>query len=69
MSANRFTVACCMLGSGGLPLGSVLPLFQALVLSRPQAHWTVPAPNTSAPLGARYRVRWWVRVDVVRLLP
>ena len=30
--------------------------------SRPQAHCTVPAPNTSAPLGARYRVRLWVAV-------
>ena len=30
--------------------------------SRPQDHWTVPAPNTSAPLGARYSVRWWVAV-------
>ena len=30
--------------------------------SRPQLHWIVPAPNTSAPLGARYSVRWWVAV-------
>ena len=31
-------------------------------LSRPHDHCTVPAPNTRAPLGARYKVRWWVVV-------
>ena len=36
-------------------------------LSRPQDHCTVPAPNTRAPLGARYSVRWWVAVPVVSL--
>src|SRR6185312_949719 len=41
MSANRLTVACCMVTSTALPV--VEP-------SRPHAHWTVPAPNTSAPL-------------------
>ncbi len=61
MSAKRFTVACCMTGSGVAPLGGPL-LFQALVSSRPQAHCTVPAPKTSAPLGALYSVRWWVCV-------
>ena len=43
MSANRFTVACCM-------AGSVLPVSPA-PLSRPHDHCTVPAPNTRAPLG------------------
>jgi hypothetical protein len=38
MSANRFTVACCMFGSGGLPLGTVVDEFQALVLSSPHDH-------------------------------
>ena len=52
MSANRFTVACRMFLSGVLSAG-----FQS---DRPQAHWTVPAPNTSAPLGARYKVMLWV---------
>ena len=42
--------------------GPVLP--HALVSSSPHAHCTVPAPNTSAPLGARYSVRWWVAVPV-----
>src|SRR6266566_8853030 len=49
MSANRLTVTCCMVESD-LPDG--------FALSRPHDHWTVPAPNTSAPLGARYSVRW-----------
>ena len=55
MSANRLTVACCMLTS------SVLtgPSWSAL---RPKLHCTVPAPKTSAPLVARYSVRWCVRV-------
>ena len=44
MSANRFTVACCMAVSVAL----VVP-----PLSSPHAHCTVPAPNTRAPLGAR----------------
>ena len=46
MSANRFTVACCMLRS------SVLAGPSCTALS-PKAHWTVPAPKTRAPLGAR----------------
>ena len=33
--------------------GRVRLLPQAFVVSRPQDHWTVPAPNTRAPLGAR----------------
>src|SRR4051794_39025960 len=49
MSANRFTVACRM----GV-LGVVLP--SLWVPSSPQDHWIVPAPNTSAPLAARYSV-------------
>src|SRR5438105_6368798 len=43
MSANRLTVACSMLGSGGLWLGSVVPIAQASVLSSPHDHCTVPA--------------------------
>ena len=54
MSANRFSVACCCVVFGVLPLG--------LALSRPHDHWTVPAPNTSAPLGIRWRVRLCVAV-------
>jgi hypothetical protein len=50
MSANRFTVACCMLGSVGVPAKSC-------VSSSPHDHWIVPAPNTSAPLGCLYSVR------------
>src|SRR5215470_19852646 len=42
MSANRFTVACCMAES---------VLFDNPPLSRPHDHCTVPAPNTSAPDG------------------
>ena len=53
MSANRLTVACCMFLSGGLLLGLVADASHAFVSSRPQDHCTVPAPNTSAPLGAR----------------
>ena len=47
------SVACCM-------AESVLPV--PAPLSRPHAHCTVPAPNTMAPLDARYKVRWWVAV-------
>jgi hypothetical protein len=49
MSVNKLTVACCMLRSTPPPLG--------LLASRPQAHCTVPAPKTRAPLGARYNDR------------
>src|SRR4051812_13533975 len=52
MSASRFTVACCMSRSTGVPEKS-------WSASRPQDHWTVPAPKTRAPLGARYSVRLW----------
>src|SRR4051794_7949691 len=52
MSANRFTVACCITGSGASPTFGPL-LSHALVVSSPHAHWTVPAPKTCAPLGAR----------------
>ena len=62
MSASRFSVACSMLRSG-----AVLSGFQS---SRPQAHCTVPAPNTRAPLGARYMVRLCVAVPLsVVVLP
>ncbi len=53
-SANRLTVACCMLRSSG-----VLPPLSA---SRPQAHCTVPELNTRAPLGALYIVMLCVAV-------
>src|SRR5436190_1708082 len=49
ISANRFTVACRMLWSATPKPLSCWP-------SKPQDHCTVPAPNTSAPLFARYRV-------------
>jgi hypothetical protein len=54
MSANMFTVACCIVRSGALPF--------SFSLSRPHAHCTVPVLNTSAPLGARYMVRLCVAV-------
>ena len=44
MSASRLTVACCIRVSA-----AALP--RSWLESRPQAHWTVPAPNTSPPLG------------------
>lgn len=62
MSAKRLTVACCIRGSAG----SCGPSCSE---SRPQAHWIVPAPKTSAPLAARYRVRWWVVVPGVVTVP
>src|SRR5829696_6016294 len=46
MSASRFTVACFI---GVL----AAPEPRSWLLSRPQDHCTVPAPKTSAPLGAR----------------
>jgi hypothetical protein len=49
MSASRFTVACCIRGSAGSTGLKVL----SWLASRPQANWTVPAPNTRAPLAAR----------------
>ena len=51
--------------SAGLPVGRPTPSW---LLSRPQAHWIVPAENTSAPLAARYMVRWWVVVPATTLL-
>ena len=51
MSASRLTVACCMFV---LVAGWASPSWLEF---RPQAHCTVPAPKTSAPLEARYRVR------------
>src|SRR3954452_7114339 len=50
MSANRFIVACCM-GTDA----AALP--RSWLASRPQAHCTVPAPKTRAPLGALYSDR------------
>ena len=61
MSANRLTVACCITGSGEAAAGGPL-LAHALVVSRPHAHCTVPAPNTSAPPPPGYIVRWCVCV-------
>src|SRR5437879_4080476 len=55
MSASRFTVACCI-------ARSVDDGPKSCSLSRPHDHCTVPALNTSAPLGARYSVRLWVAV-------
>ena len=46
MSANRFTVACCIRGSAVEAPPSWLP-------SRPQDQRMVPAPKTRAPLEAR----------------
>ena len=48
-------MACCIRWSAGDRMPS-------WTLSRPQAHWIVPALKTSAPLAARYSVRWWVVV-------
>ena len=53
MSANRFTVACCIARSGTCAAGEPRSCSE----SRPHAHCTVPAPNTSAPLAWRYSVR------------
>ncbi|TMC02373.1 MAG: hypothetical protein E6J41_30315 [Chloroflexi bacterium] len=66
MSAIRLSVACCMLmsGSAGPMSGSM-----SWLVSRPHAHWTVPAPNTSAPLAARYSVRWCVATACPYVLP
>src|SRR5260221_6143728 len=64
MSANRLTVACCMARSGAGPPASPAPVG----LARPYDHCTVPAPNTRAPLGARYSVRWWVAVLLNRVV-
>ena len=68
MSANRLIVACCITGSGA-EAGGLLAL-QPWLTSSPHAHCTVPAPNTSAPDGALYIVRWcvWV-VGEATLLP
>ena len=49
MSANRLTVACCM-----LVLAAALP--RSWLASSPHDHWTVPAPKTRAPLAALYIV-------------
>ena len=68
MSANRLIVACCITGSGAAA-GGPLEL-QPWLTSSPHAHCTVPAPNTSAPDGALYIVRWCVCVvEVATLLP
>jgi hypothetical protein len=46
MSAKRLTVACCI-------RGSAVEVSRSWLASRPHDHCTVPAPKTSAPLGAR----------------
>src|SRR5580765_1230686 len=46
ISASRFTVACCIASTG-----ASLP--RSCTASSPHDHCTVPAPKTSAPLGAR----------------
>ena len=48
ISANRLTVACCM-------RGSTVELSLMWSLSSPHDHRVVPAPKTSAPLGALYK--------------
>ncbi len=53
MSAKTLTVACCAFGSAGSPFLLPISVNDQLI---------VPASNTSAPLGARYSVRWWVTV-------
>src|ERR1700730_13122110 len=53
MSANRLTVACSMFRSGVDGWTELLP-------SKAYAQPIVPAPNTRAPLDARYIVRLWV---------
>src|SRR5262245_29755098 len=55
-SAKRFTVACCMRLSGGVDPSGEPP--------RPHDHWMVPLLKTSAPLAARYMVRWWVALSL-----
>ena len=50
MSASRLTVAWRIEASVGVPARS-------WVASSPHDHCTLPAPKTSAPLGARYSVR------------
>src|SRR5262249_39175746 len=44
MSADRVALGRRMVTAGAVPNG--------FPLSRPQLHWTVPAPNTSSPLAA-----------------
>ena len=62
MSASRLTVAWRIRGSAASASPSWLE-------SRPQAHCTVPAEKTRAPLGARYSVRWWVVVPGSTVFP
>src|SRR5262249_46264209 len=54
MSARRLTVACCMVRWG--VTGPQCGTLAGPRTSRPQAHCTVAALNTRAPLAARYRV-------------
>ncbi len=54
----------CLL-HGGIGRGQARHCRPRSPLSRPHDHCTVPAPNTRAPLAARYKVRWWVAVCVV----
>ena len=64
MSAKRLTCACCIRLSAGS--GAQLESWSS---SRPHVHWTDPALNTSAPLGALYIVRLWRVVPSVTVLP
>jgi hypothetical protein len=59
ISAKRFTVACCIFGSG---FGVAKLKGLSWLLFRPHDQSTVPLPNTNAPLGARYSVMWCVAV-------
>ena len=62
MSASRLTVACCMLA-----FAAALP--RSWLASRPHDHWTVPAPNTRAPLAALYMVMLWTAVPLPYVEP
>jgi hypothetical protein len=63
MSANTFTVACCM---SRLTAGPEPP---SCVASSPQDQRMVPAENTRAPLDARYIVMLWVAVPAPNWTP
>ena len=60
MSAKRFTVACCMSALGLAAMPSWTP-------SSPHDHCSVPEPNTSAPLGRRWKTACWVAVAPTRV--
>src|SRR5207237_697410 len=62
VSANRFA------GAGRMGWSGVVDVL-LWVPSSPQDHWMVPAPNTSAPLAARYSVILWVPVPGATSVP